>query len=219
VRFAGKRRAIPAAALLGRGVLRLLWASVRQQPVSSIAQSRLAQAVPGILVLWHEEILLASTFVTRILKTRTLAILASRSDDGELVTRVGRPFGLHIARGSASRGGREGLRALYKALSKSGASPLLMPDGPRGPAHVVKPGAVVLAQMTGVPILPLHFAADRVWTVRSWDRMAVPKPLCRIRLRVGEPLSVPRQLSTQQVETWCATVSERLDELRHQPDT
>ena len=66
-----------------------------------------------------------------------------------------------MVRGSTSRGGRGAILALHRALVKHGASPLLAPDGPRGPRHVAKSGAVLLAQFGQAPIVPLAFAPAR----------------------------------------------------------
>ena len=207
-----KSRRVPLLALLGRAALRLLWATLRRPPLAPGGAERLASARPEVLGVWHAQTQLTAERISSDAEGRRLAILASHSNDGELVTRIAAPFGIEIVRGSASRGGSEGLRGLYRA-TRRGAPPLLMPDGPRGPQHEVKPGAVVLAQMAAVPILPLHFAASRVWRLGSWDRMALPLPFSRVALRVGEPIDVPRRLGGDEIDSWRREVGRRLDEL------
>ena len=72
-------------------------------------------------------------------------------------------------------------------------SPVINPDGPRGPRFKFKPGAVLLAQMSGRPMLPMAYAASRAWLVH-WDRFVLPVPFSRIAVALGPPRHVPRVL-------------------------
>jgi lysophospholipid acyltransferase (LPLAT)-like uncharacterized protein len=65
-------------------------------------------------------------------------------------------------------------------------------DGPRGPAEVAQPGAVWLAKATGNPLLPFHAEAASSWTLSSWDRTQIPKPLTTVAMAIREPIHVPR---------------------------
>ena len=149
------------------------------------------------------------------MRDHRLGALASLSGDGALVTRIAEPFGVHIVRGSASRGGSAGLRALYRAVSRDGISPLILPDGPRGPQFVFKPGAIVLAQMTGAKLLPLHFHTGR-WSrsLGSWDRMTLPLPGANLHVEIGEPVTVPRELNDEARDQLCTDLAQRLTSLR-----
>jgi lysophospholipid acyltransferase (LPLAT)-like uncharacterized protein len=116
-------------------------------------------------------------------------LLISRSRDGDLVARVASHFGYQAIRGSSSRGASGALRALSRELS-AGRSVAVMPDGPRGPAHVMAPGAIAAAQSAGgVPILCVGCAAPRAWHAGSWDRMMVPLPFARVTVSYAAPES------------------------------
>jgi len=52
----------------------------------------------------------------------------------------------------------------------------ITPDGPRGPKYHLHPGAVKLAQLTGVPLVPIHIKYSRYWELKSWDAFRIPKP-------------------------------------------
>jgi lysophospholipid acyltransferase (LPLAT)-like uncharacterized protein len=104
---------------------------------------------------------------------------------------------------------------MYRAV-RDGSAAVTIPDGPRGPLYRVQPGAVVLAQMAQVPILPLAFSADRYWAIKSWDRLIVPKPFARVRLAVGEPLEIPRELSESDLEAHKQRLEEALNQLVQQ---
>lgn len=89
-----------------------------------------------------------------------LYILISEHRDGELIHRIVRWFGFHTVRGSTTRGGTRALRELVR-LGRSGADLAVTPDGPRGPRCVAQAGVVELAKLTGLPIVPLTFAASK----------------------------------------------------------
>jgi len=168
-----------------------------------------------ILCFWHNRSLLAfrHVFDRRLRPKLDLLVFASKSRDGELVTRVARQFRLRVVRGSASRGGREAVRMIYRAIRHDGASPVMIPDGPRGPVYELKVGVAILAQMAEAPILPLSYAASRSWTIRSWDRLIVPKPFSTIVLAVGAPRTIARGLSSDELEAERRSLESILDEL------
>ena len=168
-----------------------------------------------ILSLWHNRCFLSSFFLyTRLLKQgHDITLLASESRDGELVARVFKKWGLNTIRGSATRGGRRALRALHRAIVRQGSSPLMIPDGPRGPLYRFKIGVVVLAQTSGAPIVPFGVAARSFWTLGSWDRMIVPRPFSDLAIVVGEPQHVSRELSGDGLEAERQRLEALLDDL------
>jgi hypothetical protein len=146
---------------------------------------------PLIYVVWHGRILMLPWLNGRLRRShgvRAPRVLASRSRDGEMVARFSAAFGLRAVRGSSSRGGALGLRALAKAV-RAGEDVALVPDGPRGPAHELQPGVVTLATMTAAPVVPLAFAAYPARRLRSWDRFLVPLPFARCAAVFGAPLT------------------------------
>ena len=80
---------------------------------------------------------------------------------------------------------------MYLTVNKEGVSPVITVDGPKGPAEVVKIGAVLLARLTGAPMIPMAYAASSAKLWNSWDRFMLPRPGARIVIVVGEPLRVP----------------------------
>ena len=198
-------------------MVHLLGATVRLDVVRGAEQLEVLEKgrEPVVLSFWHNRAMFCAYFLYRRLLRHgfPLTILVSQSRDGELGAKLARMWRAGVVRGSASRGGAAGLRKMYRAVSKERASAITIPDGPRGPLYVAKPGAVVLAQMCGVPILPLSFAADRYWTIRSWDRLIIPKPFARVRLVVGDPLEIPRELTAEALEGERQRLERTLNEL------
>src|SRR2546422_10081065 len=86
-----------------------------------------------------------------------------------------RRFGAAVIRGSSTHTGARALRDYYQALVKDNVSPVITPNGPRGPRFKFKPGALLLAQMSGLPILPMAYAASRVRLIK-WDTLVSPVP-------------------------------------------
>ena len=210
------RLLIPLAALLVRLILRLTVGTCRVEIIEG--EDRLENWVAGgessLVSFWHSRTVLATHFLRRYAIRRGVDVvgLTSLSRDGELATKIGEKWGLKVLRGSASRGGREALRAVYRAVMR-GSSPVLIPDGPHGPRYRVKAGVVVLGQMAQRPVLPMGFAATAFWRLGSWDRMIVPKPFARIVVIVGEPYQVPRELGDDDLERTQLDLERILDRL------
>ncbi len=175
---------------------------------------------PVLLSFWHNRAFAFSYFVLDRLIGGGLDItlLASQSRDGELVTRVCKRWGLNTVRGSASRGGTAALRGLHRAITRQGSSPIMIPDGPRGPLYRFKVGVAVLAQTSGAPILPIGVAASRFFTLGSWDRIIVPWPFSRLAITFGEPQFVERGLSSEELEAERQRLEELISALTRQAE-
>jgi lysophospholipid acyltransferase (LPLAT)-like uncharacterized protein len=150
-----------------------------------------------IYTVWHGHILLLPYLYGRRYRIHALT---SRSRDGEVLSRFIQGFGIHVVRGSSSRGGARALLALARVIRDAGDNVLIVPDGPRGPRHVAQSGAVVLAKMTGAPIVPLAFGAAPCSVLRSWDAFVVPHPFARAAVVFGPPLTVPPAADREVVE-------------------
>jgi hypothetical protein len=74
---------------------------------------------------------------------------------------------------------------------REGRDVVVVPDGPRGPREMVKPGVVALARRSGAPIVPIAVGASAEWRLGSWDEFRIPKPFARCLVRFGEPVQIP----------------------------
>jgi lysophospholipid acyltransferase (LPLAT)-like uncharacterized protein len=192
--------------VLLKPVVWFFWMTCRIEPVSG--EEHLApfldgagEAKPFIPCFWHE-LLLFGVYYLRQLHRRgvNIGFLVSPSADGELGSRLLASYGIQAIRGSATRTGAQAIQALYSAIKKQGVCPANSPDGPKGPPREFKPGTILLAQITQTPIVPLAYAADRAWRLKSWDRFVIPKPFARIKIVVGEPIYVDKKLSKEAQE-------------------
>ena len=181
----------PTAAAL----VRLLGATLR---LRTVGVDELAPywsgARPLIYCVWHGRILMVPWLNARLRRThaaRAVSVLASRSRDGSILAGYAGRFGLDVVRGSSSHGGAAAMRALVTTV-EAGRDVALVPDGPRGPKRQLGPGVVVLAALTGAPVVPLGFAASPARRMATWDEFLVPAPFARAALVFGAPLRVPR---------------------------
>lgn len=157
-------------------------------------------------VLWHETILM-SLWYHRFLNIR---VLISESRDGERIARLAERFGYVPLRGSSSRGGARGARAILQTL-RTGESCAVTPDGPRGPRRKVKKSLAWLARFSGAPVVPFGFAAKKAFRLSSWDRFLIPLPFTRAVFVYGEPLYWKTHGGTE--ETFCRNIQNALDAL------
>jgi lysophospholipid acyltransferase (LPLAT)-like uncharacterized protein len=159
----------------------------------------LAKAPSLVPCYWHQHQLYCVKYLLEQRSRLKVGWLISPSVDGELAAMIARRAGGHVIRGSSSHTGARALRDYYQALVKEDISPAITPDGPRGPRFKFKPGAILLAQMSGRPILPMAYAATRAWRIK-WDRFVIPIPFSRIAIAIGSPRYVPRTLDAATLE-------------------
>jgi lysophospholipid acyltransferase (LPLAT)-like uncharacterized protein len=203
---------------LARLLVRLLWGWCRSARVEGAAHigDALARAPSFIPVYWHQHQLFC---VKHLLERRAeglkLGFLISPSVDGEIGAMLVRSFGGVAIRGSSTYTGARALRDYYQALAKEGVSPAITPDGPRGPPWKFKPGAILLAQLSQRPIVPLSFAASSAWKIK-WDRFVIPKPGARIVIAVGAPVYIPKGLDADALEGLQSEMEQRLKDLYRQ---
>jgi hypothetical protein len=142
---------------------------------------------PSVFAFWHRSLLVCA----HRFRGMGITILISSSFDGELITRTTELLGFHVVRGSSTRGGAAGLRAMQQAYAE-GHCCAITADGPRGPVFVAKPGTALLAnsagplsadgQPAGTWVGCFYALPERAWQLRSWDRFLIPKPFSRVVL-------------------------------------
>ena len=180
------RWAEPIATRIGSSLVRALAATWRYRVtgddhVRALRESRR----PFVFVLWHSRIL---PLLYRH-RGEDVVMLISRHRDGGYLADLGVRWGYRSVRGSTQRGGDVGLLGIVRAL-EGGAVVAITPDGPRGPAERVQPGAIAAAQHAGVPIVAVGARVASAWFLGSWDRMCIPKPFTTIDVRYAPPVEI-----------------------------
>jgi hypothetical protein len=141
---------------------------------------------PVIYSFWHRAVFPGAWFWRKL----GIAVMVSRSFDGEYIARTIEKFGFAAVRGSSSRGGAPALLGLRKYLER-GFSVAFTIDGPRGPKYVAKPGPVLLSRESGLPMAAFYVALSDAWVLKTWDALMIPKPFSKALVRAGAKIRVP----------------------------
>jgi len=201
--------------LVGSWIIRVYYLSVHvhENPRSRRRRTRGQRADGCIYALWHAHQL------SSVLHYRNLGVnvLVSSSTDGEMIAEAARRLGFRTVRGSSTRGGTGALLGLMEKLRR-GEDVAITPDGPRGPRHRVKHGAIYLAQKTGRPIVPAAIGISSSWELPSWDRFRIPKPLARGYAMFAQPIRVPSNLDDREFLSLRGRLSRALDDLERRAD-
>lgn len=171
---------------------------------------------PFIIALWHGQHILAPVFYP---PKRGLVAMVSRSADAELNAMVVEKFGIGAVRGSGGRdavhrldkGGARALVALKKALD-DGNNVCMIADIPHGTPRDAGLGIVLLARISGRPIIPMAFATSRRKVLeQSWDKTTIFLPFGKGAVAVGDLIYVPKDADDAELERKRILVTERLN--------
>jgi lysophospholipid acyltransferase (LPLAT)-like uncharacterized protein len=220
----GRRRLTRGRMLLYRvavvvawSLVRFFWGTCRIHRTVGLERAREAvrESRSLIPVYWHQHMLFG---VRALLDLRPdglkIGFLISPSVDGTGPAMLVGRIGGHVIRGSSTATGARALRDYYETIVKQEISPALTPDGPRGPVHDFKPGAVMLSQITGKPILPVSVAASRVFRFPTWDQFELPLPFSRVVIAYGEPVRMPRGLDAASLARMQTEMAQKLQDLQ-----
>jgi len=173
-------------------------------------------ADPAIYCVWHNRLALCMEvyygYVKKRNQTPGMAAMVSASKDGALLAAILERFKVQPVRGSTSRRGPQALLELT-GWSERGYDLAITPDGPRGPCYVVQEGIMSLAQVTGLPILPVAYHLPWKIRVKSWDRFQIPLPFSVCNVRFAQPIRVPRDASDAEREALRQQLEQALKEI------
>jgi len=172
---------------------------------TQVAGGTYADIEPGIIALWHGQHLLTPAYYP---KGRPLVAMVSRSADAELNALMIEKFGIEAVRGSGGRenarhldkGGAKALIALKKSLV-AGKNVAMIADIPHGTPRDAGLGIVLLARLSGRPILPAAITTSRRKVLeKSWDKTTINLPFGRSAVVVGTPVFVPADADDAEME-------------------
>jgi lysophospholipid acyltransferase (LPLAT)-like uncharacterized protein len=161
---------------------------------------------PVIYSFWHRAVFPAA-WVWRKLR---IAVMVSRSFDGEYIARIIEKLGFVAVRGSSSRGATGALLGMKRVLEQ-GESVAFTIDGPRGPKYVAKPGPVGLSKISGIPMAAFYVALSNKWVLKTWDDFMIPKPFSKALVRIGRKIPVPADADDTQMADYLAQLQATLE--------
>jgi lysophospholipid acyltransferase (LPLAT)-like uncharacterized protein len=146
-----------------------------------------------VIAIWHEYNLAAAIAAWRLRRGVHHVSFSTQTFRGEVMTAMlaslasgSVPLPAEGEKGEAAR-----LALDLARIGREGASLVVSPDGPLGPYRRAKPGALIVARASGLPLRPWAVVArPAIRLVRRWDRQVVPLPFCRLRVEEGDPIRV-----------------------------
>jgi lysophospholipid acyltransferase (LPLAT)-like uncharacterized protein len=191
------------------GLLRVWYTSLRVDNRDIGRLDRLLAADKGVVIaLWHGKYVP----LFGAMKGYNACAFVADSFRGRVVGEISRRFGYRPVVLPARRKGNSRARVLDALkLCRVGGFAV---DGPTGPHHSVKAGAIDSASRLGFALLPVSVAANHKWVMSSrWDRMELPLPFARVAVTVGEPMVLPETLGPDEQNHWASQVEKALDAL------
>ena len=192
-----------------------LWCSTLRITIRNIDKLRDKVNTGHLVVvcIWHNEF-----FALMHIRSRfRLSAIVSQSKDGEYLALLLESLGLKVARGSSSRGGLRALINASRLMRHEKRLCCVTVDGPRGPRHQVKEGAIFLAAHTPAYLLPVRLFSPTAKVFNSWDRFRLPLPFSRVFIIFGEPYKVGEDsLSPEGLKRECAVLQGKMNAI-HNP--
>jgi lysophospholipid acyltransferase (LPLAT)-like uncharacterized protein len=206
-----RRIQIPVIAGVVFSVIRLLGPTLRFEVLGRAAiDSFWARKQPCIWAFWHRVILPIAWFG----RNRGIVVMNTTAFDGQWTRKVIEWLGFGTAQGSSSRGGLRGLQVMAQRISE-GLDCAFTIDGPRGPRYVAKVGPVLLARMTGAPIVVFHIGLNRGKTIeKTWDHFLLPGLFARAILIGGRPIVVPQDADAETIKAKHEEMQKELERVR-----
>ena len=166
-----------------------------------------------VLAFWHGTMLLP-WFINR---NGGFAALTSKSKDGDLLAKQLKHWKYKVVRGSSSKGGDVALGIMVD-LAKNSYSIAITPDGPRGPEHKFKAGAVITAKKSGVPVILMGIGIKSKRKLESWDKFQIPNPFSNVKVIYSDPVYVDGKLSYDDTSKLIEECEQKLNELQKEAE-
>jgi lysophospholipid acyltransferase (LPLAT)-like uncharacterized protein len=201
----------PVIAAVFKAWIRSMRFAVDDRLAGIIARNKGGQ--PLVIALWHDELFSIAGY--GCVNVQGLMGIVSSSKDGQFVASVMEGLGQTTVRGSSSRGGVRALLKAKRVMETENRMAVFAVDGPQGPRHEPKDGAIFLAHHAHALIVPIRAFPGRMKVFdKAWDRFQLPYPFSRCRLAVGEPYAVTEaKLDAEVLNTERARLKNALDAL------
>lgn len=146
-----------------------------------------------VLGFWHGSMLLP-WFINR---DKNIIALISKSKDGDLLAKVLKHWNYNVVRGSSTVGGDVALGIMID-FAKNNCSIAITPDGPKGPIHKLKAGAVITAKKSGLPLILMGVGFKKKKILKSWDKFEIPLFFSEAKIVYSNPIYIDRNLSYEE---------------------
>jgi len=173
----------------------------------------------ALFAIWHESNLVACTAAWRLRATKRVISFSTRGFRGIVMNTMleAMDSGVVALPVESNRAESAKLAREMARIGREGLSLVVSCDGPEGPYRVAKPGVLIVARESGIPIQPWAVSIRPPWRLNGrWDRHLVPLPFCRMRVDEGEQIRIaprealkPRLAELQAALDGVATLADR----------
>ncbi len=161
---------------------------------------------PFIMAFWHGQLMMIG-FVWK--SKSVLNMLASSHSDGRFGADIAGHFNLKNISIEA-KNKSPSLRKIFNIL-KNGHYLGITPDGPRGPNEKVSEGIIKIAINSQVPIIPLGFASNKNFNLKSWDSFLITYPFSKCNFVWGDPITIPSETKDNEIERYKIFLEEKIN--------
>lgn len=166
-----------------------------------------------VLAFWHNTMLLPWYLNAK----KNSAALTSKSKDGDLLAMQLKHWGYEVVRGSSSKGGDVALGIMID-YAKNNYSIAITPDGPRGPVHKFKAGAVITAKKSRIPLILLGIGFKKKKILKSWDKFQIPYFFTEVNAFYSDPVYVNTNLNYEETSEIILNCEMKLIELQKEAE-
>ncbi|MBI4208338.1 MAG: DUF374 domain-containing protein [Deltaproteobacteria bacterium] len=162
-----------------------------------------------ICPIWHQRL---SYYLKRMGDLNAL-IMITTHPRLDTIARFCEKLGIEVVRGGSGDGhGMEALEEMARRCRQRPRVIALAPDGPAGPYHQARPGAVLLASKIGAPIVSVSWISTREHrSKKNWDHRTWAIPGGNAVFVYSEPLWVPSKIDPIQVSEFSQKLAQALD--------
>lgn len=163
-----------------------------------------------VFAFWHGTMLIP----WYLQRENNFAALVSQSKDGDLLANILTKWNYKVERGSSHKGGKEALELLMQKVNHN-YSVSITPDGPTGPPHELKAGAVIIGQRSSVPLVLCGIGYHKKYVFeKSWDKSQIPKFFSQVNVIYSDPIYIEKDLERSEVSKIIERCNLKLNELQ-----
>ncbi len=148
-----------------------------------------------VLCIWHDELF---PFM-KMKKHMKIVTVVSPSVDGNFLVSLLNKLDVQTVRGSSTRQGVNALLNAVKVMKNEHVHAVVTIDGPLGPRHEVKEGALFLAFHAKAHIVPTRLTMEKCYAFNTWDRFKVPYPFSKVKVEYYPPYLIEAENLTSEV--------------------
>lgn len=162
-----------------------------------------------VVAFWHGSMVIG----WYLHRNMNCSALVSKSKDGDVLAHILDKWNYKVIRGSSHIGGNEALVILLELIDNK-YSLAITPDGPTGPIHKMKAGAVITSKKGNVPLILAGIGCNKKIVLKSWDKFEIPLPFSKIVVKYSDAISINQNLSYEETSEVILQCEDLLNKLQ-----